>query len=211
MLAKLISTALVVYNSVFTPSNTVFKSGATMNCNTTSVFNYINATLIPENPKINEMFVLTVGFTNNYQVISSGTIDYTVNYNGLPYGFTEPLCSAYLHCPVDFGEHTVSSNPLSIDREGKIIMTEEWKSDLGESLLCVKTSITIKSQNIENGSLVATSEASINEIQANSVNGNSSLVPVFYVSGSNTENDTYEKEAIVSNQDTRRYLRKSVN
>jgi hypothetical protein len=148
-LLKLFTTALTLFNS----SNTLSKTGlrtsesilfnSVFDCDTTSKFNYLNGTLSPESPLLNENFTLTVGYVNNYQIVNGGTIDYTVNFNGLPYSFTEPICSVNQPCPIELGYHIVSSNPSSLSQIGKLVMTQKWTSDSGDILLCTQTIIKI--------------------------------------------------------------------
>jgi len=123
-LIKLFTTALAIVNSTLLTnptnlSNTHILTTVT-NCDSTSKFNYLNGTLTPETPKINENFTLTIGYKNNYKIVNSGTIDYTLNFNGLPYSFSEPLCSTNLPCPIELGDHLVASNPTSLDQLGKL-------------------------------------------------------------------------------------------
>jgi hypothetical protein len=147
-LVKLITTALAIFNSSFILQNEDICPAfvgitSVTNCDPTSHFTYLNGAITPSSPQLYENFTLEVGYSNNYKVVNGGIVDYTINFNGLPYLYSEPLCSNNLPCPIELGDHIVSSNPISLNQIGKLLMTQKWTSDIGDVLLCTKTTISI--------------------------------------------------------------------
>lgn len=132
------ATAAVELNETFTSTST--STSTVTNCNTASLFHYDAASLNPPNPPPNTNTTLEVTFTNDYGVVENGTIAFDVNLNGLPYTYTELLCSQNLPCPIELGQHTVYSNPIDVGTTlGKLTITANYKNDADESLLCVQT------------------------------------------------------------------------
>ena len=121
------------------------RGGSTVsNCDTASLFQYDSGSLNPPNPLPNTNTTLILTFTNNFATIADGTIDYSVNLNGLPYTYSEPLCSPNMACPIELGQHTVYSNPIDVGTTtGKLVITTNYKDSTGNKLLCVKTSMNL--------------------------------------------------------------------
>lgn len=118
----------------------VFSSSTVSDCDAGSLFHYDTGVLNPPNPLPNTNTTLVLTFTNNHAPVNNGNIDFTVNLNGLPYSYTEPLCSQNLPCPIELGQHTVHSNPIDVGTTtGKLVITANYKNDADESLLCVQT------------------------------------------------------------------------
>ena len=90
-------TAFAAFYAAITTNTTTkpnLRAGSSVtNCNTASLFHFDSGQLNPPNPPPNTNTTPALQFTNSYQVISDGTVDYQVNLNGLPYAYSEPLCS----------------------------------------------------------------------------------------------------------------------
>jgi hypothetical protein len=143
-LSKLVS-FMVVLNGVSGTSSVV-------NCNTESLFVYESGVLNPPNPLPNTNTTLELTFTNNYSELNSGIIDFSVNVNGLPYAYSEPICSPNLPCPIQLGQHIVYSNPIDVGTiTGKLVITTHYKDDVGNVLLCVM--VTMKLPNTAKNSV----------------------------------------------------------
>jgi hypothetical protein len=124
-----------------------FSSSTVSDCNAGSLFHYDTGALNPPNPLPNTNTTLVLTFTNNHAPVNNGNIDFTVNLNGLPYSYTEPLCSQNLPCPIELGQHTIHSNPIDIGTiTGKLVITANYKNDADESLLCVQTAMKLVSE-----------------------------------------------------------------
>lgn len=81
-------------------------------------------------------------------------MDYAVNLNGLPYIYSEPLCTANLKCPIELGQHTVYSDPINFGTSyGKLTIQVNYKDFAGNYLVCIKT--VVKLDAIENEKALA--------------------------------------------------------
>ncbi|NBR60796.1 MAG: hypothetical protein EBT86_03935 [Actinobacteria bacterium] len=119
-------------------------SGVVSDCNPTSLFHFDSATLEPTNPLPDTNITLSLNFTNSYSVVTDGNVDYLINFNGLPYSYTEPLCTPSLPCPIELGTHTVYSEPINPGTSaGKLSIQANYKDLAENSLLCVKTVIRL--------------------------------------------------------------------
>lgn len=119
-------------------------SSSVVNCNAASLFQYDSGVLNPLNPPPNTNTTLELTFTNNWQTVTDGTVDFAINLNGLPYTYSEPLCSQNLPCPIELGQHVVYSNPINVGTtSGKLVITTNYKDSIGNVLVCVKTTMAL--------------------------------------------------------------------
>lgn len=118
--------------------------GIVTSCDISSKFTFQTGTLNPPAPLPNTNTTVSVSFSNNYQVVEDGTVDFLINLNGLPYTYTEPLCTINLPCPIALGNHIVLSNPINVtDLTGKLVIQSHYKDNSGELLLCLKTVMSL--------------------------------------------------------------------
>jgi hypothetical protein len=110
---------------------------------------------------------MSLTFTNSYSVIIDGTVDYAVNLNGLPYTYSEPLCTPNLKCPIELGQHTVYSEPINFGTlSGKLSIQANHKDLAGNSLVCVQTVMKVSSSENEKALTVKKIEPSISVMDA---------------------------------------------
>lgn len=118
--------------------------GTVTSCDTTSKFTFQTGALNPPAPPPFTNTTVSVSFSNNYQVVEDGTVDFLINLNGLPYTYSEPLCSTNLPCPIALGDHIVFSDPINVtDLSGKLVIQSQYKDTQGAILLCLKTVMTL--------------------------------------------------------------------
>jgi hypothetical protein len=112
------------------------------NCNTGSVFQITKLGFEPTNPIPGQNGTLFVDY-NVPNEITSGSVLYKCNYNGLPvYSETFDLCSQ-TSCPVVSGSHSDKSISPIPNTNGKVICTIQWSDAVtNNELLCI--SMTLK-------------------------------------------------------------------
>jgi len=77
-------------------------------------------------------------FSNNYTIIENGTIEYTINLNGMPYYYTEPLCGENMECPIEKGVHILQSKSIKIPNiYGRLKVVIHIQSKKEADLMCM--------------------------------------------------------------------------
>ena len=106
------------------------------NCNTASMFKISNLAFEPSNPIPGQNGTLIVDYTVP-ALVSSGSVNYKCNYNGLPvYNEVLDLCSQTA-CPIDAGLHNDKSNSPVPNANGKVVCTIQWYDTSKTELLCI--------------------------------------------------------------------------
>lgn len=81
---------------------------------------------------------INIIFNNHYGIIENGTIEYTAKLNGIPYYYTDNICSNNLQCPITLGRHQFSSFPVNVgDIHGRLQIMAQFKNEEDKELLCV--------------------------------------------------------------------------
>ena len=112
--------------------------GTITSCDSTSKFIFNQATLDPPAPLPKQNVTAMVQFTNNYKLVENGTTTYQINLNGLPYSYSENLCSYNLPCPISLGDHTVYASPINVtDITGKLVIKTTYTDIDDTVLLCI--------------------------------------------------------------------------
>ena len=94
---------------------------------------------IYQSPLYNNTLVVSVVFNNIFQAIENATIYYTINLNGVPYSFSETMCSlSDKFCPISLGSNEFNTKPFEIsDVSGRIKIIAYVTSMNGSDLMCV--------------------------------------------------------------------------
>jgi hypothetical protein len=106
------------------------------NCNTASVFQNSYLAFDPSNPIPGQNGTLILDY-NVPALVSSGSVNYKCNYNGLPvYNEVLDLCSQTV-CPINVGQHNDKSISLVPNANGKVACTIQWYDESKTELLCI--------------------------------------------------------------------------
>ena len=106
------------------------------NCNTASVFQISNLAFDPSNPIPGQNGTLILDY-NVPALVSSGSVNYKCNYNGLPvYNEVLDLCSQTA-CPINVGLHNDKSISPVPNANGKVACTIQWYDTAKTELLCI--------------------------------------------------------------------------
>jgi hypothetical protein len=111
-------------------------------CNTGSLFQITKLGFEPTNPIPGENGTLFVDYNVPNQV-TSGSVLYKCNYNGLPvYSETFDLCSQTV-CPIESGLHSDNSISPVPNANGKVICTIQWSDTNNQELLCIRMTLKL--------------------------------------------------------------------
>lgn len=106
------------------------------NCNTASVFKISNLAFEPSNPIPGQNGTLILDY-NVPVLVSSGSVNYKCDYNGLPvYNEVLDLCSQTA-CPINAGLHNDKSISPVPEATGKVACTIQWYDTAKTELLCI--------------------------------------------------------------------------
>lgn len=106
------------------------------NCNTASVFQMSNLAFEPSNPMPGQNGTLILDYTVP-ALVSSGSVNYKCDYNGLPvYNEVLDLCSQTA-CPINVGLHNDKSISPLPNANGKVACTIQWYDTTKTELLCI--------------------------------------------------------------------------
>jgi hypothetical protein len=115
---------------------TAQNSVSVTNCNPSSVFQINNLGFEPSNPIQGQNGSLLVDY-NVPSEVTSGSVNYKCEYNGLPvYNEVLDLCSQ-TSCPITGGTHNDKSISAVPDATGKVICTIQWYDTAKHELLCI--------------------------------------------------------------------------
>jgi hypothetical protein len=115
-------------------------------CDTNSQFKLTELALYPDPPVKGQNVYMTVIFDNPGEEITDGDVVTSVSLNGIPFSPShKTLCSDTI-CPLTTGinnRSTASVWPETVS--GKINSKIQWFDTNGKSLLCIQTSVAVKS------------------------------------------------------------------
>jgi hypothetical protein len=113
-------------------------SASISTCGSNNLFTVNSMSLTPDPPIIGQNTTMSITYTNPGPAITGGTAKYSISYNGLPYSSTDDLCKA-TECPIEIGEHIVTSSALwDGSLSGKIATTIQWSDQTGAPLMCIQ-------------------------------------------------------------------------
>lgn len=116
-------------------------SASISTCGSNNLFSVSSMSLLPDPPIVGQNTTMSITYTNPGPIITGGSAKYSISYNGLPYSSTDDLCKA-TECPIEIGEHTVTSSALwDGSLSGKISTTITWADQRGNPLMCILTVI----------------------------------------------------------------------
>jgi hypothetical protein len=129
-------TAAVILLLLFGFGVNAQNSVSVTNCNTASVFQISNLAFDPSNPIPGQNGTLILDY-NVPALVSSGSVNYKCNYNGLPvYNEVLDLCSQTA-CPINVGLHNDKSISPVPNANGKVACTIQWYDIAKTELLCI--------------------------------------------------------------------------
>jgi hypothetical protein len=112
------------------------------NCNTASAFQISNLAFEPLNPIQGQNGTLLVDY-NVPAMISSGSVNYKCDYNGLPvYNEVLDLCSQTA-CPINVGLHNDKSISPLPNANGKVVCTIQWYDTTKTELMCIAMTLKL--------------------------------------------------------------------
>ena len=114
-----------------------FLNASITDCDPASVFRPTLLTLTPDPPVPGAPSEIALLFTNPGPVITDGQELGTINYNGLPYSYEQPLC-AITPCPIGVGPQERRNTSDWPSMSGKMTVQVNWVGPAKESLLCYK-------------------------------------------------------------------------
>lgn len=116
-------------------------SASISTCGSNNFFSVNSMSFIPDPPIVGQNSTMSVTYTNPGPIVNAGIAKYSISYNGLPYSSTDDLCKA-TDCPIEVGEHTVTTSALwDGSLSGKISTTIQWIDQSGKPLMCIQTII----------------------------------------------------------------------
>ena len=128
----MIATLLLLFQIGVNAQNSV----SITNCNTASVFKITNLAFDPSNPIPGQNGTLFIEY-NVPALVSSGSVNYKCDYNGLPvYNEVIDLCSQTT-CPINVGLHNDKSISPVPNANGKVSCTIQWYDESKTELLCI--------------------------------------------------------------------------
>ena len=114
-------------------------SASISTCGSNNLFTVSSMSLTPDPPIVGQNTTMSITYTNPGPVVSAGTAKYSISYNGIPYSETDDLCTQTT-CPIEIGEHTITSSALwDGSLSGKIATTITWLDQTGAPLMCIYT------------------------------------------------------------------------
>lgn len=137
MIALLSWILFFTYTSVYAQN-----SVSISNCNPESVFEITKLAFDPANPIPGQNGTLILDYTVPY-IITSGSVHYTCNYNGLPiYDQIFDLCSQ-TSCPIVVGVHNDNTISPIPNASGKVTCTIQWFDTTDHELLCINMALKL--------------------------------------------------------------------
>ena len=131
------ATIMGLYSLLFVLPFLSSVSASITDCDPASVFRLTQLTFTPDPPVPGAPSEIALQFTNTGPVITDGQELGTINYNGLPYSYQQPLC-AITQCPIGVGSQERRNTTDWPSMTGKMTIQVNWVGPAQESLLCYK-------------------------------------------------------------------------